>query len=87
MSSATNLVTVKSFSGATIEDMSDFMKPILCKKPEKIILHVGTNNLRKGDAKSVADGIINLAQSTEQQCPDIEIIVSGIITRSDVISA
>ena len=87
MSSATNRVTVKSFSGATIGDMSDYMKPILRKKPEKVILHIGTNNLRKGDAKSVADGIINLAQSIEQQCPDTEIIVSGIISRSDVISA
>ena len=57
------------------------------KKPEKVILHIGTNNLRKSDAKSVADGIVNLAQSIEQQCPDTEIIVSGIISRSDVISA
>ena len=62
VSSATNRVTVKSFSGATIEDMSDFMKTILCKKPEKVILHIETINLRKGDAKSVADRIINLAQ-------------------------
>ena len=62
MSSATNRVTVKSFSGATIEDMSDFLKTILRKKPEKVILHIGTINLRKGDAKSVADRIINLAQ-------------------------
>ena len=52
-----------------------------------LILHIGTNNLRKGDAKSVTDGIINHAQSIEQQCPDTEIIVSGIISRSDVISA
>ena len=81
MSSATNRVTVKSFSGATIENMSEYMKSILRKKPKKVILHIGTNNLRKGDAKSVADGIINLAQSIEQQCPDIEIIVSGIIIR------
>ena len=66
--------------------MSDYMKPILRKKPEKVVLHIGTNNLRKGDAKSVADGIINLAQSIEQQCPDTEIIISGIISRSDVIS-
>ena len=87
ISSATNRVTVKSFSGATIEDMSDFMKPILRKKPKKVILHIGTNNLHKGDAKSVADDILNLAQLIDQQCPDTEIIVSGIISRSDVISA
>ena len=53
-------------SGATIKDMCDFIKPILRKKPEKVILHLGTNNLRKGDAKSVAKGIIKLPQSVEQ---------------------
>ena len=73
ISSATNRVTVKSFSGASVEDMTDFIKPILRKKPEKIILHIGT----------VADGITNLAHSNQQQCTDIEIIVSGVIIRSD----
>ena len=34
MSRAENRVTVQSFSGATIEDMSDFIKPILRKRPE-----------------------------------------------------
>ena len=47
----------------------------------------GTNNLRKDDGKSVADGIISLAQSIQRQCPDIEIVVSGIISRSDDVSA
>ena len=70
MSSEENRVTVQSFSGATIEDMSDFIKPILRRKPETVILHIGTNNLRRGDGKSVADGIINLAQSILRQCPD-----------------
>ncbi|XP_028414633.1 uncharacterized protein LOC114537740 [Dendronephthya gigantea] len=55
LSSATNRVTVKSFSGVSIEDMQDFIKPILRKKPGKIILHIGTNNLRNDDAKTVAD--------------------------------
>ena len=87
ISSATNRVTVKSFSGASVEDMTDFIKPILRKKPENIVLHIGTNNLRNDDAKSVADGITNLAHSIQQQCPDIEIIVSGVITRSDDMSA
>ena len=74
-------------SQAPILNMTDFIKPILRKKPEKVILHIGTNNLRKDDGKSVADGIINLAQSIQRQCPDIEIVVSGIITRSDDVSA
>ena len=57
--------------------MIDFIKPILSKKPEKIVLHIGTYNLRNDDAKTVADGITDLAHSIQQQCPGIEIIVSG----------
>ena len=35
-----------SFPGATIEDIHDYIKPVLKRKPQKIILHVGTNNLK-----------------------------------------
>ena len=38
------VVKVRSFAGATIEDMYDYLKPILKKCPDNIILHVGTNN-------------------------------------------
>ena len=36
-------VKVYSFPGCTTEDMHDFIKPLLRKNPNKIILHVGTN--------------------------------------------
>ena len=35
-------VIVKSFSGATTEDMEDYLKPVLRKEPGNLILHVGT---------------------------------------------
>ena len=38
-------VKVKSFPGATIEDMYDYIKPMLKKCPKNIVLHIGTNNL------------------------------------------
>ena len=41
--SKTNKVIVKPFPGATTEDMEDFIKPILRKDPENIIIHVGIN--------------------------------------------
>ena len=37
-------VKVKNFPGATIDDMYDYIKPLLEKCPDNIILHVGTNN-------------------------------------------
>ena len=35
-----------SFPEATIEDIQDFIKPVLKRKPQKLILHLGTNNLK-----------------------------------------
>ena len=53
-------MAVKSFSGARIADMEDYLKPLLRKEPDEVILHVGTNNIRDESSRSVAEGIINL---------------------------
>ena len=84
ISNSSERVTVKSFSGATVDDMKDFIRPILRKKPEKLILHIGTNDLRNTDPKAVADSVSNLVKSINQQRPDTKVIVSGILTRKDV---
>ncbi|CAB4025578.1 Hypothetical predicted protein [Paramuricea clavata] len=39
-------VSVKSFLGIKAEDMQDYIKSLLRKKPDEIILHVGTNNIK-----------------------------------------
>ena len=41
-------VKSRPHSGASSEDMVDFIKPYLRKKPDAIILHCGTNDLTKG---------------------------------------
>ena len=46
-------VKVRSFSGAVIRDMYDFIQPLMERKPGKIILHVGTNDIPYG--KSAED--------------------------------
>ena len=38
-------VSIKSFSGATVDDMSDFLRPTIRKKPNKLIIHAGTNDV------------------------------------------
>ena len=37
-------VKVRIFPGATTHDMYDYLKPLLKKNPDNILLHVGTNN-------------------------------------------
>ena len=63
--------------------MRDFIKPILRKNPDKLVLHVGTNDLRYREPKAIADGVTNLVLKIEQQCPSIQVAVSGIIIRTD----
>ena len=43
--STNDRVTSKSFSGAKCKDMKHYIMPTLEKKPDEIILHVGTNDL------------------------------------------
>ena len=36
---------IRSFPGATVRDMFDYIKPLLNKRPEKIILVNGANDI------------------------------------------
>ena len=45
--SKTSKVTSHSFPGSTIEDLEDYVKPVLRRKPDHIIICAGTNNLQK----------------------------------------
>ena len=82
LSNTDNHVVVKSFSGANITDMEDYLKPILRKEPNKIILHVGTNNLKHLSAKRVAEGIANLTTQIEEDSPATSIVIFSILPRA-----
>jgi hypothetical protein len=78
-------VSVKSFSGSKVEDMQDYIKPLLRKKPDEIILHVGTNDIKDNSktAEVVAAGILNLGTQVKESLPRTNVCISGIITRKD----
>ena len=48
MSSVNNAVSVMKHPGSTTDDMVDYVRPVTRKKPDVIIMHVGTNDLTKG---------------------------------------
>ena len=54
-------MSIKSFSGSRVEDMEDYLKPLIHKEPDELILHMGTNNIRNDDPREVAEGIVNVA--------------------------
>ena len=47
MSSVNNAVNVMKHSGSTTDDMVDYARPVSCKKPDVIIMHIGTNDVTK----------------------------------------
>ena len=77
------VVKVISFSGARIEDMYDYLKPILKKCPDNIILHVGTNNAAREPAKTVSDKILSLKSFIEKTLRNCKISISNLIKRTD----
>ena len=83
LSDTNNHVVVKSFSGATIEDMEDYLKPVIRKEPESIVLHIGTNDLNKLSPKQVADSITNLGIQINEESPKTTIVISSILLRTD----
>ena len=83
LSTSERSVTVVKHPGSSTEDMTDYIKPIARKKPNTILLHVGTNDLTKGintmkNVRKCVEAIRELDNSE-----NIQIGFSSIIHRSD----
>ena len=72
-----------SFAGAKIEDMNDFVKPLLRRRPDKVIVHVGTNNVKDENPKRVKAKIGELVDTIRNEQPSAKIVLSSIIRRND----
>ena len=81
--SKTNKVVVKPFPGATTGDMEDYIKPILRKDPENIIIHVGTSDVNSKEPRLTAEDIVNLALQIEGDAPNTNIAILGLVSRAD----
>ena len=79
-------VYIRSFPGATVECMRDYVQPSLKFNPDAILLHCGTNDLRTDKcAEEIANNIINLAKKMKSN--ENEIIISSIFIRKDELNA
>ena len=57
-------IKVNSFPGATTQDMHHYLKLLLARKPDHVILHCSTDNLMNSlDAEDVANKIIELGRN------------------------
>ena len=70
MSDKDNLVRVRSFTGTTIDDMNDYIKPSTRAKPDSLIIHIGTKNLTCDEPKEIVDKINKLGQAIQNDSPN-----------------
>ena len=76
-------IKINSFPGATTQDMHHYLKPLLARKPDHVILHCGTNNLMNSlDAEDVANKIIELTLLYQVYFQEIKKFHLGVIRLS-----
>ena len=63
--------------------MKQHIKTCLTKKPDEIILHIGTNNLAGEKSEDIVTGIVDILNMAKEESFDAEIILSQIIVRTD----
>ena len=72
---------VGCFRGSTVSDLRDYIKPLLRKKPDKIRLVIGTNDIQNEAEADVLKGIKSLMDMILNELPDCNVAVSEIIKR------
>ena len=81
--STNDRVTSKSFSAAKCKDMKHYIMPTLEKKPDEIILDVGTNDLKTSSAKTIVKDIVALKDFVVKASPSTKVTISELIMRTD----
>ena len=81
MNDNSNRISV--ISGAKVEDMSHYIKPTLAHSPYNVILHIGTNNLKKDSPDIVCNKIETLGEAIQKERPNTKLALSEITPRHD----
>ena len=76
-------VFVETYRGFNLEVISHQMKPCITKKPDQIILDVGTNDLRDKESNEIVNGVLEINKIIKKKSPKSSVAVSGLIQRAD----
>ena len=74
---------VRSFPGARVSDMFDYLKPLLRKKPGKIILVIGAYDVERNSAQTIMSEIRALTKFIHESTPHCHVVISEIFKRTD----
>ena len=71
------LIKVKSFPGATCSDMYHDLVPILEKKPDHFMVHVGANDVAHYEGTEIVDKLLKLKSFIVEQLPTTHVVMSS----------
>ena len=74
---------VRSFPGANTRDLQDYVKPLIRKRPDKIIIVIGTNDIERKTVNEILRNIKLVMDMILERLPDCHIVISEIIRRAD----
>ena len=75
-------MVVKHFSGSATEDMKTYIQSSLKSDPDRVSIHIGTNDLRSShNPENIAKNIIHIVKNSTTN--KNEILVSSIVLRRD----
>ena len=81
--SKTHPVKVRFFPGACMKNMYHYIIPILEKKPQHPILHVGTNNAADSSHQQIVNNLLALKQFIKGKLQNCNVILSMLTKRCD----
>ena len=81
-------VNVVSHSGSTSEDLKSYIKPIIDRRPDVLVLHIGSNDLTKKDLKTDNEidtiaNLQNIINKVKKSAAQTRIAISSLIIRQD----
>ena len=76
-------VYAESYRGANTEAVKHHIMPCLARKPNEVILHVGTNDLRDKNSTKIVANINDICNIVKSESPETKITISELVTRTD----
>ena len=77
-----DIIKIKAHSGSSSEDLIDYIKPDIKKKPDIIILHIGTNDISKNKTDTI-ENLEKIRKHALKTSPKTKFVISSITTRKD----
>lgn len=77
------MIKTRSFPGARINDMLYYSVPLLKKKPDKIVIHIGTNDAPHLTPEEMLEDLNKLKDMVLKYCPESKIVISTPTLRTD----